>query len=96
MRPSMALKKHRKEVMEILGAYCALNPRIFGSVAKGEDSENSDLDLLIDVRPHTTLFDIVGLQIELEKALAVKVDIVTTGGIHKRIRDEVLSSARSL
>lgn len=96
MRPSLALRKYRKEVMKILGASCALNPRVIGSVAKGEDGENSDLDLLIDVKPKTTLFDIAGLQIELEKALAVKVDIMTTGGIHKLIRDEILSSARAL
>jgi hypothetical protein len=96
MRPSLALKKHRKKVMDILSASCAMNPRVFGSVAKGEDSEASDLDLLIDLKPNTSLFDLAGLQIELEEALKIKVDIMTSGGIPMIIREEVLASARPL
>lgn len=96
MRPSLALKEHRKKVLDILDASCALNPRIFGSVAKGEDGENSDLDLLIDVKPKTTLFDLIGLQQELERELNIKVDIVTESGLPRRIKQRVIDESVAL
>jgi predicted nucleotidyltransferase len=96
MRPSLALKIHQKEVLDILGASCAINPRVFGSVARGEDSENSDLDLLIDTKPKTTLFDLIGLQLKLEEVLRVKVDLVTEGGLARRIKQNVIDDAVAL
>ena len=64
-----------------------MNPRIFGSVLHGEDTEGSDLDLLVDTLPGTTLFDLGGLQIELEELLGIPLDLLTPGDLPKKFRD---------
>ncbi|MFM7146115.1 MAG: nucleotidyltransferase family protein [Actinomycetales bacterium] len=58
MRPSLALNSHRQEIRDIVHAHRAQNPRVFGSCARGEDTSDSDLDLLVDPTPETTLLDI--------------------------------------
>ena len=75
MRPSLALELHRKEIRSIVTAHHANNPRVFGSVLDGEDTELSDLDLLVDTTPQTTLFDIAKIQNKLQKLLHVSVDV---------------------
>ncbi len=65
MRPSIALELHRTEILALLQQYRSSNPRVFGSVVRGSDEDGSDLDLLVDVEPGTTLFDLGGLQIDL-------------------------------
>ena len=72
------------------------NPRIFGSVLLGEDREGSDLDLLVDPLPGTTLFDLGSLQIELEELLGVSVDLITPGDLPEKFRRRVLAQARPL
>ena len=69
------------------------NLRVFGSVLSGQDHEGSDLDLLVDPLPGATLFDLGGLQIELETLLGVKVDLLTPGDLPESFRGQVLSSA---
>jgi predicted nucleotidyltransferase len=88
MLPSQILQKHRAEVLEILARYPMIfNVRVVGSVARGEDTENSDIDFLVDTAPGTTLFDIGGLYEDLEELLGVSVDIVTSGGrMHEYMR----------
>ena len=71
-----------------------VNPRIFGSVLHGQDIEGSDLDLLVDALAGTTLFDLGGLQIELEKLLGVPVGLVTPGDLPEKFRAQVLAEAR--
>jgi predicted nucleotidyltransferase len=72
------------------------NPRVFGSVLHGNDNEDSDLDLLVDPGPETSLMDMVRVQEELEEATGVKVDLRTPGDLHPRFRDEALAEAASL
>jgi len=60
MRPSLALERKRRDVLSIVRCYKAVNPRVFGSVLQGNDLEDSDLDLLVDVLPGATLFDLGG------------------------------------
>lgn len=66
MRPSLVLAQQRTAVREAAARFRAANPRVFGSVLRGTDREGSDLDLLVDALPETTLFDLGGLQDELE------------------------------
>ena len=70
------------------------NPRVFGSVAQGTDHDGSDLDLLVDTLPGATLFDLGGLQVELEELLGVSVDLLTPGDLPPKFRDKILSEAR--
>ena len=78
---------------EAAGRFRAANPRVFGSVLRGTDEDGSDLDLLVDALPGATLFDLGGLQIELEELLAVAVDLVTPGDLPSKFRDQVLAEA---
>lgn len=88
MLPSELLHIHRKELMEILGRYPMIsNVRLVGSVARGEDTEDSDIDFLVDTAPGTTLFDIGGLSEDLADLLGVPVDIISSKGrMHEYMR----------
>lgn len=70
------------------------NPRVFGSALLGTDTEGSDLDLLVDALPGATLFDLGGLQAELEDLLGVSVDLLTPGDLPVKFRQQVLEQAR--
>ncbi len=96
MRPSEALAGKRDAVVETVGRYPVANLRIFGSVARGDDDETSDVDLLVDPLPGLTLFKLGGLQSELETLLGVPVDVVLANGLHRRIRGRVLAEAKAL
>lgn len=71
-----------------------VNPRIFGSVLHGTDRDGSDLDLLVDALPGATLFDLGGLQVELEDMLGVRVDVLTPGDLPTKFRHQILAEAR--
>jgi predicted nucleotidyltransferase len=77
MRPSEALAKHRDEVLEIISRYPVSNPRVFGSTARGEDVEGSDLDLLVDRTGPISYFDLFDLEEQLSKLLNCPVEIGT-------------------
>ena len=74
----------------------ATNLRVFGSVARGEDTEASDIDLLVDLAPGTGLFGLIGLQRELASLLGQDVDLVPASGLKADVRDVVLAEAISL
>ncbi|WP_213780904.1 nucleotidyltransferase domain-containing protein [Caballeronia sp. dw_276] len=93
MRPSAALDPKRNTVREALGRFHAANPRVFGSVLHGTDLDGSDLDLLVDALPGATLFDLGGLQMELEEVLGVAVDLLTPGDLPVKFREQVLAEA---
>jgi predicted nucleotidyltransferase len=93
MRPSEALEKHREDIRRLALGRRAANPRVFGSTARGEDIEGSDLDILVDTLPGATLFDLAALEDELKGLLGVRVDVVTSGSLHRRIRKRVLGEA---
>jgi len=96
MKPSEVLEQNRQAIREATKRFNAANPRVFGSVARGEDRSDSDLDILVDALPETTLFDLGGLLEELSETLGVPVDVVTSGGLHARIRDRVLQEAKPI
>jgi predicted nucleotidyltransferase len=79
MRPSIALSEHARQVREVLTRFGMSNPRIFGSVARGEDTDKSDLDLLVDAPPGTSLYDLARVETELEAILGCKVEVMTKG-----------------
>ena len=94
MRPSVALDMKRSAVREATGRFRATNPRVFGSVLDGTDKDGSDLDLLVDVLPGATLFDLGALQDELETLLGIHVDLLTPADLPPKFRTKVLAEAK--
>lgn len=93
MRPSEALHLHRSAIRDVVAAHRGRNVRVFGSVARQADTDDSDLDLLIDPTPETTLFDIGAIQHELRTLLGVRVDVLTPNALPLTFRDAVLAEA---
>ena len=87
------LKTHREEILAIARRHGASNVRVFGSVARGEASPDSDIDILVDLELGRSLLDHAQLQIDLEALLGRKVDVVTARGLRPRLRDRVLQEA---
>lgn len=96
MRPSEALEKNRKLIREIVASRQLSNPRVYGSVLRGEDRSDSDLDILVDPSPTTTLFTLGGVQWELEDALGVSVDVKVPGDFPPTVRQRILAEALSI
>lgn len=94
MRPSVVLNMKRNAVREAASRFHTANPRVFGSVLRGTDRDGSDLDLLVDALPGATLFDLGGLQDELETLLGVHVDLLTPADLPPKFRFKVLAEAR--
>ena len=94
MRPSQALRQHREAVCRAAARYHVTNPRVFGSALRGDDGDGSDLDLLVDTLPGTTLLDLGGLQDELQELLGVPVDVLTLQDLPAKFRDTVAQEAR--
>jgi uncharacterized protein len=93
MKPSAALDLKRAAVRDTARRYRTANARVFGSVVRGTDKDGSDLDVLVDALPGATLFDLGGLQAELEELLGVTVDVVTPADLPVKFRQRVLSEA---
>ena len=93
---SSDLQLLRAEILEIAANHGARNVRLFGSVARGDDRAESDIDLLVDMDPGRSLLDLVGLGQKLEELLGRKVDVLTEGGVHPAIRERIASEARPL
>jgi uncharacterized protein len=93
MKPSDALRIHRAGLGELIARHAALHPRVFGSAIRGDDTEDSDLDLLVDPTPLTTLMTLAAIQIDAQKLLGVRVDVLTPGSLPRRIRERVLREA---
>ena len=96
MRPSEALQLHRDRIREIALSHRVTNPRVFGSVLRGEDTEDSDLDILVEPTAETTLMDIAKIQVELKRLLAVNVDVQTPRALPEKWRQVVIGEALSL
>lgn len=93
MKPSIALQTHRALIRSVVERYRAKNPRVFGSVLHGVDEEGSDLDLLIDPVKGTSLMDVAGIQVELERLLGIPVDVLTPRSLPEKFRQLVLDEA---
>jgi uncharacterized protein len=96
MRPSIALQNHRNEIREIALRHRVKNVRVFGSVLHGNDTEDSDLDLLVEPTKETTLFDIGAIRYELKELLGVSVDVLTPGALPDSFRNLVMQEAELL
>jgi predicted nucleotidyltransferase len=96
LKPSDALALKRAAVREVADRFRTTNPRVFGSVVHGTDTDGSDLDLIVDALPGATLFDLGGLQAELEQLLGVSVDLVTPGDLPPKFRQRVLAEALAI
>ena len=93
MKPSKALEANRLAIRRIVAAHRASNARVFGSVANCCDSENSDLDILVDTTNDTTLFDLGAIQFELKQLLGVPVDVRTPLDLPASFRTAVVTKA---
>lgn len=96
MKPSEALEIHREDIRRLTASRRAANPRVFGSTARGEDREDSDLDILVDTVTGTTLLDLGGLFEDLQATLGVPISLVTIRELPPEIRHEVLAEARPI
>lgn len=93
MKPSTALEGRNQAVRDIVRSHRANNPRIFGSALRGDDRDDSDLDILVDPTPDMTLLDIGAIRHELRQLLGVPVDVVTPKALPAKFRDRVLAEA---
>ena len=94
MKPSVALDAHREEIRRIVAANRGVNPRVFGSVLHHEDTEESDLDLLIDAAEGLTLFDMAAMALAIESLVHTKVDVKTPEDLSIKIRQQIVAEAR--
>ena len=94
MKPSIALQENRAAIRSVVERHRARNARVFGSALYGNDREGSDLDILIDPTPDTTLFDIGAIRHELRQLLGVSVDVLTPNALPESFRAKVIAEAR--
>jgi predicted nucleotidyltransferase len=93
MSPNELLHEKREDILRVASKRGASNVRVFGSVARGEADAKSDIDLLVDLEPGRSIFDLGGLLMDLQDLLGYKVDVVTERGLRERIRERVLNEA---
>lgn len=96
MRPSEALAAHRAELRELVGRHGLTRARVYGSVLTGTDTDESDLDLLVDSTETTTLFTLAGLEHAAQELLGVRVSVLTPGFLPAKFRNRVLEQAEPL
>jgi predicted nucleotidyltransferase/DNA-binding XRE family transcriptional regulator len=87
------LQEHRQEILDLAERHHAGNVRVFGSVARGEESDQSDIDLLVDVEVDRSLLEQVRLRRAISELLGVDVDLLTSGGLLERDRATILEEA---
>lgn len=93
MRPSIALQTHRQAIREIALRHRVRDVRVFGSALHGDDTDESDLDLLVEPTSETTLFDIGAIRYELKKLLGIPVDVLTPGALPDSFKERILKEA---
>jgi predicted nucleotidyltransferase len=92
----MTIEERRDEILRIAARHGARNVRVFGSVARGEDQADSDVDLLVEMEDDRSLLDLVALEQDLEELLARNVDVLTDASIHPTLRARIAADARAL
>jgi predicted nucleotidyltransferase len=93
LKPSDALNSNRAAIRRVVESHRAQNARVFGSVLHGQDTDDSDLDILIDPTAETTLMDVAAIQVELQHLLGVSVDVLTPRALPESFRSKVLAEA---
>jgi predicted nucleotidyltransferase len=96
MRPSQVLAAHRADVLALAHARGATNVRVFGSVARGDDNPSSDVDLLVDFPPGTSLLTVIELELALRNLLGIEVDVGPADALSAGMHERVLAEARPL
>ena len=96
MRPSLALSTHREAIRAIALSHRVTNVRVFGSVVHGDDTDDSDLDILVEPTKETTMMDIAKIQLELSQLLPVAVDVLTPNGLPAKFRGQVVAEAQAV
>ena len=96
MKPSRALAIHRTELRQLVSRHDLMRPRVFGSVQAGTDTEESDLDLLVDPSASTTLFTLARLEHQAAELLGVRVSVLTPGFLSLKFRARVLQQSEPL
>lgn len=90
------LREKREALIALANRYKAENVRVFGSVARGEENENSDVDLLVHFRLGASLFDLMDLKEDTEELLGIQVDVVSDRGLSPLLANRILNEARPL
>lgn len=85
-----------RDILDIARRYGATSVRVFGSRARGDARPDSDLDLLVEVVEETSLLEVIGMRNAIADLLGIKVEVVTVGGLHPLLRDEILREAKPL
>jgi predicted nucleotidyltransferase len=93
MKPSQALDAHRADIRRVVAENRAANARVFGSVLRQADTEDSDLDIVVDPTADTTMLDIARIQRQLQKMLGTTVDVLTPKALPESFRDRILAEA---
>jgi len=93
MDTRIILQARREDILSLASRHGARNVRVFGSVARGDTRPDSDVDILVDMEPGRSLFDLGGLLYDLQTLLGVDVDVVTEKGLRPRIREQVMREA---
>lgn len=96
MRPSVAIRDKRDQILEIAARHGARNVRVFGSVARGQDTDRSDLDLLVDLDADRSLWDLGEFVEDVRDVLDCEVQAVTSDGLHRMLADRILREAVAL
>lgn len=89
-------EKYRADILRMAERHGASNVRVFGSIARGDESPTSDVDFLVDFEPRRSLLDCAGLWLDLQELLGCRVDLVEEGGISPFLQDRILAEARPL
>lgn len=88
-----SLRARRDEILRLAARHGARNVRLVGSIARGEETPESDIDLLVDMEPGRSLLDLVGLWQDLEDLLQCRVDVLTDGGLSPYLQDRIHAEA---
>jgi hypothetical protein len=96
MGTGQLLRLHRSSILQLAARHGASRVRVFGSVARGEENPDSDVDFLVDFEPGRSLLDLVGLEQDLAELLDRKVDVVVDGGLSPYMEEQILAEARAL
>ena len=93
VRPSSRIARHRESLLHLVAQHRAANPRLFGSIARGEDGLDSDVDLLVDFDRDASLFDEIALRLDLTELLGTRVDVVGSDSLRSAFGERVLAEA---
>jgi predicted nucleotidyltransferase len=96
MKPSTALDLHREDIRRIVASHKGLNPRVFGSALHGDDTEGSDLDLLIDPGQGLGLLGVAKIALAIEEITHVRVDVRTPGDLSESFRARIIAEAQPI